>query len=217
MTAFTPTRDGRGFPLVICTCDDCGAQKSIRCDTLNRSRDKTKVVPNVGQAVMKLAADGWTFMKQRLRCPECEAKRRKPVVAKEPTVIEITPPPVAPTRQPTRDQKRLIVAALEEAYDVPKQRYKDGETDKTLAEMLGEGIMPGWVGAVRDDMFGPDGNEELADLAKLVAEWMGVADRALARANEAISDMVAARAEVKKLGQRLDKVVAAIGPKAEKL
>lgn len=217
MMTFTPTRDGRGFPLVVCTCEECGTQKPVRCDMTSRTRDKTKVEPNVGQAVRKLSADGWTFVKQRLRCPECEAKRRKPVVAKEPTVIEITPPPVAPTRQPTRDQKRLIVTALEDAYDVPKQRYRDGETDKTIAEMLGDGIMPGWVGAVRDDMFGPEGNEEMADLAKLVADWMGIADSALARANEAIAEMAAARAEVKKLGQRLDKVVAAIGPKAEKL
>ncbi len=217
MTAFTPTRGNRGFPEVICTCGECGAQKTIRCDTINRSRDKTKVEPNVGQAVTKLAAEGWTFVKHKLRCPECETKRRRPVVAKEPTVIEITPPPVAPTRQPTRDQKRLIVAALEEAYDVAKQRYRDGETDKTIAEMLADGIMPGWVGAVRDDMFGPEGNEEIADLSKQIAEWIGTADRALSRANEAIAEMVAARAEVKKLGQRLDKIVAAIGPKAEKL
>ncbi len=217
MTAFVPSRSDRGFPEVICTCSECGAQKNIRCDTINRSRDKTKVEPNVGQAVRKLSAYGWTFVKQRLRCPECEAKRREPTVAKEPTIIEIAPPPAPPMRQPTRDQKRLIVAALEDAYDVPKQRYKDGETDKTISEMLGDGVMPGWVAAVRDDMFGPEGNEEMADLSKQIAEWMGVADRSLASINSSLSDMVAARAEVKKLGQRLDKIVAAIGPKAEKL
>ena len=66
-------------------------------------------------------------------------------------------------------------------------------------------------------MFGPDGNEELGDLAGKVAAWMQKADNALATANQAISDMVAARAEVKKLGVRLDKIVAAIGPKVEKL
>lgn len=73
-------------------------------------------------------------------------------------------PPTAPAlRQPTRDQKRLIVAALEESYDTKNQRYKGTETDKGIADMLEDGIMAGWVAAVREDMFGPDGNEELGN------------------------------------------------------
>ena len=137
-------------------------------------------------------------------------------MAKEPAVITITPPPVTPLRQPSRDQKRLIVAMLEDAYDTQKQRYKGTETDKNIAETLADGIMPGWVAAIREDMFGPDGNEEMTDLAGEVAKWMKKADNALATANQAISEFVAARAKVKEIGQRLDKIVAAIGPKAEK-
>ena len=137
-------------------------------------------------------------------------------MAKEPIEIKITPPPVTPLRQPTRDQKRLIVAALEEAYDVPKQRYKGTETDKGIAEMLAGGTMPGWVSAVREDMFGPDGNEEMTDLSDEVADWIMKADIALASVNEAISEFVAARTKVKEIGLRLDKIILAVGPKAEK-
>jgi hypothetical protein len=139
------------------------------------------------------------------------------VMAKEPTVIVVPPPPAPPLRQPTRDQKRLIVAALEDAYDTKNQRYKGLETDKGIADMLEDGIMAGWVAAVREDMFGPDGNEEMGDLAAEVKAWMSDVDKVLAVVGEEIIFLQAARAEVKKYQDRLNKIVAAIGPKAEKL
>lgn len=138
-------------------------------------------------------------------------------MAKEPTVIVVPPPPAPALRQPTRDQKRLIVAALEDAYDTKNQRYKGTETDKGIADMLEDGIMAGWVAAVREDMFGPDGNEELGDLAAEVKAWMKKVDDQLFAVSVAVSDIEAARAEVKKYQDRLTKIVAAIGPKAEKL
>jgi hypothetical protein len=138
-------------------------------------------------------------------------------MAKEPTVIVVPPPPAPALRQPSRDQKRLIVAALEDAYDTKNQRYKGTETDKGIADMLEDGIMAGWVAAVREDMFGPDGNEELGNLAAEVKTWMSDVDKVLAVVGEEIIFLQAARAEVKKYQDRLNKVIAAIGPKAEKL
>jgi hypothetical protein len=174
----------------------------------------------------KLHTAGWTYIKGVLRCHKCELNRifdheaaqplEKPM-AKEPTVIVVPPPPAPALRQPSRDQKRLIVAALEDAYDTKNQRYKGTETDKGIADMLGDGIMSGWVAAVREDMFGPDGNEEMGSLAADVAAWMKKADDLMYTTSAAISDMETARAEVKKYQDRLNKVIAAIGPKAEKL
>lgn len=138
-------------------------------------------------------------------------------MAKEPTVIVVPPPPAPALRQPTRDQKRLIVAALEDAYDTKNQRYKGLETDKGIAEMLGDGIMAGWVAAVREDMFGPDGNEEMGDLAAEVKAWMKKVDDHLVNIGVELAHIEATRAEVKKYQDRLNKIVAAIGPKAEKL
>jgi len=216
MTQFVGERDLRGSPVARCTCDDCAAEIVVKSSHTTRFSEKRDIQINRTQALQKLNDAGWTFVKNVLRCQNCEAKRKEPIMAKTPAIITITPPAAAPLRQPTREQKRLIVTALEEAYDAPKQRYKGTETDKGIAEMLADGTMPGWVAAVREDMFGPDGNEEMTDLAGEVAAWMKKADRALATTNEAISEFVAARAKVKEIGLRLDKIVAAVGPKAER-
>ena len=138
-------------------------------------------------------------------------------MAKEPTVIVVPPPPAPSLRQPSRDQKRLIVAALEDAYDTKNQRYKGTETDKGIADMLGDGIMSGWVAAVREDMFGPDGNEEMGNLAKDLATWMKKVEDGMALIADTLAELEPFRTEVKKYQDRLNKIVAAIGPKAEKL
>jgi len=214
MNQFIAGRDLRGHPIATCTCGKCGHQETIKCDFAEKIRVGEAPAVNEAQAITKLTATGWTYIKKKLLCPNCEAQRRKPAPeAKEPDMTTAS----APLRQPTRDQKRFIVAALEEAYDVTKQRYRDAETDKTISDMLGNGIMPGWVAAIREDMFGPDGNDELVTLSEEVKDWMSKADRALANANSAISEMVEARGKVKEISLRLSKLIAAIGPKAEKV
>jgi len=166
----------------------------------------------------KLHAAGWTYVKNILRCADCEAKRHmENIMAKEPTVIVIPPPSAPPLRQPTRDQKRLIVAALEDAYDTKNQRYRGTETDKGIAAMLEDGIMAGWVAAVREDMFGPDGNEEMVGLAKDLSTWMKKVEDGMALIADTLAELEPFRAEVKKYQDRLNKIVVAIGPKAEKL
>lgn len=217
MTQFVSERDMRGMPIARCTCDDCKFEKVIRCDQAERSRGYAKPTVNEAQALAKLTADGWTFIKKVLRCPKCEASRKEKNVSKEPTVVTITPPHAAPMRQPTREQKRLIVAALEDAYDVPKLRYKGLETDKGIAEMLQDGIMPGWVSAVREDMFGPDGNEEMTDLAKEMEDWTLKIDAQMSIINDMLASIETARAEVRRYQDRLARVIVAIGPKAERV
>lgn len=217
MTQFAAERDIRGSAIARCTCDDCSAQIAVKCNFVTREKDRRPLEVNKSQALVRLTDAGWTYIKNVLRCPKCETARKEKNMSKEPTVVNITPPPVSPIRQPTRDQKRLIVAALEEAYDTKNQRYKGIETDKGIAEMLEDGIMAGWVSAVREDMFGPDGNEEMGDLAAEVKAWMKKVDDLMYTASVAISDIEAARAEVKKYQDRLNKIVAAIGPKAEKV
>jgi hypothetical protein len=217
MTHFVPERDIRGNPVARCSCDDCGAEKVVRCNQLETSRGRGEITINEGQALAKLTADGWTYIKKVVRCPKCEAIRKEKNMSKEPTVVNITPPAVSPIRQPTRDQKRLIVAALEDSYDTKNQRYKGLETDKGIAEMLGDGTMPGWVSAVREDMFGPDGNEEMGDLAEEIKAWMKKVDDQMLAVAVAMSDLEGHRSEVKKYQDRLNKIIAAIGPKAEKV
>ena len=106
--------------------------------------------------------------------------------------------------------------SLEDAYDTKNQRYKGTETDKGIAASL-DGVMSGWVAAVREDMFGPDGNEEMTDLAAEVKDWMKKVDLALSDIQLSLGGLELAKAEVGKYLARLNKIVAAIGPKAEKL
>lgn len=220
--SFEPTRDVRGNSTAKCTCNECGRSTNIKSAYATRANSARGPEVNMTQVIPKLHTAGWTYIKGVLRCFDCEAKRletlqplEKPM-AKEPTII-VVPPPAPPLRQPSRDQKRLIVAALEDAYDTKNQRYKGTETDKSIADMLEDGIMSGWVAAVREDMFGPDGNEEMGSLAADVKAWMKKADDCIAGMALIAIDMETARAEVKKYQDRLNKIVAAIGPKAEKL
>lgn len=213
MTQIFPMRDNRGNTMAKCTCDECPETVTFKCSFVNRENDHRPIEVNKSQATVKLNDAGWTLVKNVLRCPKCEALRKEKRMSKEPTVVSIT---ATPPRQPTREQKRMIVTALEEMYDTQNQRYKGSETDKGIAEMLGDNIMSGWVSIVREDMFGPDGNEEMLDFSKEMAAWIKKADDAIAIINEAMLEVTAARAEVKKYQERLGKIVVAIGPKAER-
>ncbi len=217
MIRFNPERDPRGVPQVRCRCDECGADTIIRCAHITRDRERAKFSVDEGQAVIKLRANGWSFVKNTLRCPQCEKIRKEKNVSKEPTIVNIAPPAVAPLRQPTREQKRLIVAALDDAYDMAAQRYKGKETDKGIADMLADGVMPGWVAAVREDMFGPDGNEEMTDLSAEIKAWMKTVDDSLNMISEILDGIKGHKAEVKKYQDRLNRIITSIGPKAEKI
>lgn len=98
---------------------------------------------------------------------------------------------IEPSRQaprtPTLAQRHEITGMLMLSYDHKAGRYTGAETDKTIAEAIGGGCMPGWVAEIREANFGPaGGNEEI----------------------EAI------RAEIAALSARLDRVCAAVGPRA---
>ena len=128
-------------------------------------------------------------------------------------------------REPTREQKREIMAMLDVAYDTNAGRYKGKDTDKTVAEALGGGIMPGWVEAIREEFFGPaGGNEEILKLEADIALKFDAIDATLAALRErqgkdadAIRDFVASRGELSVLKSRLEAIKAAVGPKVGRL
>src|SRR5690606_2606021 len=126
-----------------------------------------------GQAIRKL--HGWVQVKGALRCPACEAKRRVAVAAKQEKAVETN---VAPIRQPTMEQKRQIMLLLTDAYDTAAGRYRGGDTDKTLADAIGGGCMPGWVAEVREQFFGPDGgNDAIEDVIADLKAWQADMDQ----------------------------------------
>lgn len=104
-------------------------------------------------------------------------------------------------REPTQEQRGDIIELLVETYDRREKRYKGTDTDKTVAEAVGGGVLPGWVAEIRERNFGPaGGNEEMdairADIAALDADFA---------------------LKCAALHKRLDAVCAAVGPKAARL
>lgn len=152
--------DGKGVNRADAVCDECGRVETVTCDY---ARERGGAwAPNEGQIIKKVSGHGWALVKARLHCPACEAKR-KAAAAARPEIdmqVKVETKPAAP-REPSGPQKRLIILALEDAYDDAAKRYKGAATDASVAKSLGDCIMPGWVSAIREEMFGPAGNEEI--------------------------------------------------------
>jgi hypothetical protein len=204
-------------------CDHCGFTENFRADYERVSPDKFEV--KEGQVLMKATHKGWSNVKGSLRCPECETKRRdaaKP--QKEITVTNVLNlPKTEEARQPSRDQKREIIALLNEVYDTKVGRYTGGETDKTVAETIGGGVMLGWVAQVREDLFGPDGgNDDLLELRDEVQaaifECTAVAKQCQEDIDKAVGTLKSYNGVREKLVDiltRIDKLKKAVGPKGD--
>ena len=171
----------RGEDQAFCSCDACGAELTIKArhgDRLGYRPGKSRHgIPVMSlrsepEVIRDLEKIGWSSVKGRLRCPACEAKRIEKTRAEAGKVIEMatkveTKP--AAVREASGPQKRLIILALEDAYDDGAKRYKGAATDASVAQGLGDGIMPGWVSAIREEMFGPAGNEEIEAIKREIA------------------------------------------------
>ena len=135
-----------------------------------------------------------------------------------------SPAIVTPLREPTREQKRQIMSLLEVSYDTEASRYKGSDTDKTVAEAIGDGCMPGWVAELREEFFGPDGGnaaveDALAKLAKLhsrAGTLEGKASAALADAKAAKEEAIGIKSEIAAMMKTLSAIKVAFGPKAER-
>ena len=217
-----PFKGPRGQEMALCKCDTCAAEvsvpaahgESIRGVKHNRIGVRP-ALRSESQVLVKVNPLGWTMVKGALRCPKCEAGRKAPK--------EIPMPEnVTDLRQPTREQNRQIDDMLKACYDMKAQRYTGCDTDKTVAEAIGGGVMPGWVSEVREKFFGPDnGNDELELLTQDIKAWQAKADEgakkahdALMRLTQQLREVNEARDQVAALVKRLEAIKHAIGPKA---
>lgn len=206
-----------GVPRARAVCDDCGREEVATCDYEHKAGHQW--VPNEGQMIRKMTGQGWAMVKGKLRCPGCEAKRKmntKPEVELKP---EST---VTPLRQPTREQKRQIMSLLEVAYDTDAGRYKGTDTDNTIAETIGAGVMPGWVAEVREEFFGPDGgNGEMDALLAEMRAWVKARETErhnakvhLETAESILRTVDDKIVEVAGFAKRVEAIQKAVGPKA---
>lgn len=203
----TPFRDLRGQPAAMVRCDGCGVEITIKADAERRRGPKGDLVLNDGQISRKLTAKGWDIKAQREICPGCVAQRREASKAKE---DEMSTPEPEGLCQPTRDQKREIMAMLQDVYDTKAQRYRAAETDKTIADTLGDGILFGWVAKLREEFFGPDGNEAVDQMIEQAKMALARCDSLAATLHDqhdsiikTMRDFSDARSEVGRLIEKL--------------
>lgn len=108
--------------------------------------------------------EGW-IVKRRPVCKQCSEKK-EPKVA---TNNNAKPVIAFPNTDAAKKNKRLVIVALEDYFDETKRQYKDGKSDKAVAEELN--LAPAFVGQVREEFFGklaePD---EVGDLRREINE-----------------------------------------------
>lgn len=215
-----PIKGLRGQEQALCKCDECASEVVVNAahgDTRGFSKSAggrngrpVITIKNEGQVTAKLQGDGWAFVKGKLICPKCDGKRKaERQEAKVAAVVEI--------RTPTREQKRQIMDLLTEVYDTKAGRYRGAETDVTVADTIGGGVMFGWVAQLRSEFFGESGeNEEAEDFLGQIAEWQATVDKAVADAQAAIASLAPARAKVAEIEARMRAFQKAMGPKGVK-
>lgn len=192
---------GKGVNRARVVCDVCGRDDTVPCGYVRTSPHSSE--PNRGQIIKKLESHGWSEVKGDLRCPACEAKRKVEASAQR----EDAPMAVKDeVRKPTPKQKREIIGILEMVYDDERKRFKDGESDKTVADAIGDGVLWGWVAEVREELFGPDSRNQELDAIQKEAKRLG---ESIAAVKSETAKMIAGcEAKINELNARLEKVMA---------
>ena len=100
--------------------------------------------------------------------------------------------------KPTPKQSYEIFEMLQVAYDRKNQRYTKAETDQSVAKELGIERW-GWVKQVREQFFGPAGNEEDQVWVKGLEDWLKKTDRQVEEIQIALASLETSRKEAKTL------------------
>ena len=215
--AITAIKGPRNQELAEATCDECGATATVPASHAHHkgfARGGAPVIAlnNPEQSLSKLRRQGWALVKNRLYCPDCEAARRLRETPTEKETMAAKIENVTQLRQPTIEQRRQIVEMLVITYDGAAQRYKGTDTDKTISDALGNGVMPGWVAEIREQNFGPAGGNEEIDAIRAALDEMQKR-----HAKEIVEMSNKQIAESATLRKRIDAVCAAVGPKAARV
>ena len=210
-----PIKGFRNEEQALCKCDDCCAEITVSAahGTNKGGRSDWKkhlVLSKPGQVIEKIQSEGWAMVKNKLRCPKCEAARKSQNSKPEEAPMKAN---ITELRKPTPAQKRQIVEMLMVSYDTDNGRYRSNDTDKTVAEAIGNGVMLGWVAEIREDMFGPaGGNDELEALQREVAEWSVAFEKQIEQEREKANTRI--REKQAEFQKRIEALKKAVGPKA---
>ena len=100
--------------------------------------------------------------------------------------------------QPKPRQAYEIFEMLQVVYDRKNQRYQKAETDQTVAAALSIERW-GWVTQVREQFFGPAGNEEDQVWVKGLEDWLKKTDGQVEEIQIALASLETSRKEAKAL------------------
>jgi len=161
-------------------CGYCDRTESIQVNTVRSHGDDDEQVER--KVADKFERLGWKIGKStsQHRCPSCftalkvAAKKRneqlkvvpinpmetKPIEPIEATSV-IVEVPQAPTKRPSRDERRIIHNKIDEKYVSEAIGYTSGWNDKKVADDLG--VPVAWVAEIRDENFGPNIDEVMAE------------------------------------------------------
>ena len=127
----------------------------------------------------KFVKKGWTVGKSARtdRCPKCGPKTKTKAPKKEQYLkhdqVSIEP------RELSRDDRRIVYAAVDEHYLGEGEGYEPPYTDQKVAAELK--VPVAWVKTVREEFFGNEGSNELyedflAKAAPVIAEMKNMAN-----------------------------------------
>lgn len=192
----------KGKTEVVVRCDSCADPlQDIKFSVMggnNRSGDmNTTTVNSMASVTSRIRAAGWRTQGKSHTCLACLTKPKEQ--PKEEPMAQVP----EPARQPTREQKREIMAMLQDVYDSKAQRYRGIETDKSVAETLGDGILWGWVAQLREEFFGPEGNEEIDKLVAEVRDLVRRGDELHAKLHDDHAKVIAGMREMGEVKSRL--------------
>ena len=175
----------------------------------------------------KLEALGWLIgrNKNQHRCPECYKKIKFAAVRKSqdkikmtteaPKVISLTgnaPAPVMPTREMTRDDRRIIFEKLQEVYVNETVGYSPGWTDHKVATDLG--VPRTWVSKIRDENFGEElTNEETRKVLQEAKLALQDARLAAIKVDEAMEAYKKASGVIERLSKSINEIEKSLGQK----
>lgn len=199
---FRAVEKSSGVSRADCVCDDCGKVETVPADYERVHSQQWEL--REGPLHKKMEGRGWSIVKKRLFCPSCTAKRKVVTLAQKET-------PSTPTRQ----QKREIIDLLKDVYDEDNEHYIGGDTDDTVASVLG--VPAGWVAEIRDDLFGPaGGNEDIEALRADLEAFLSESSGQIKRASEVCEHLNAQREKARGFLDRLTKIEQAIGARNRK-
>lgn len=199
--------NGRGAHRARAVCDRCGREEVVTCDYARMSGG-SGWAPNEAQVTRKMTGQGWAVVKGKLHCPGCEAKRKVKPMAEVQAKLQAGAGAAVP--QPSREQKRAIIDLLQASYDTKAGRYLQGETDATLATVLE--VRAGWVAALREELFGPDGRNEEADALRQELEALRGAITAVEAVHAAQGEALAGlRGQAGRAEAKLSRILTAVG------